>query len=85
MRNNGQLSCPLFLFRSTVTQSRRQALISMFAIIDSQKTPKRNYIMSNKRRKERRGEGKRRGSEWEGKGAEEEAVDGSGIKCKNFS
>ena len=51
--------------------------------------------MSNKRRKERRGEGKRRGKgkrrgegkrrgrEWEGKG--EQAVDGSGIKCKNFS
>lgn len=46
---------------------------------------KRNYIMCNKRRKERRGEGKRRGSEWDGKGEEEEAVDGSGIKCKNFS
>ena len=41
--------------------------------------------MSNKRRKERRGEGKRRGSEGEGKGEEEEAVDGLGIKCKNFS
>ena len=51
----------------------------------AEKWLKRNYIMSNKRRKERRGEGKRKGSEWEGKGEEEEAVDGSGIKCKNFS